>query len=135
MDPFAVIIFGGIGLLLAALLLLGRFYPGTGADQVDWRPTRSVELEVELELHDVEQMLEAQNVRRRARGQSELTEETIQQRVEADQREAGEWRDAYLAGADVQQMLEATNVRRRRRGLPELSEAQLQAELGQAPSD
>ena len=37
-DPFAAIMLGGVALLLVALLLLGRFYPGSGAQQLDWRP-------------------------------------------------------------------------------------------------
>ena len=57
---FAFIVGGGI------LFALGRWYPGSGAEQVDWKPTRSPELEAELELDDVDQMLEAQNARRRA---------------------------------------------------------------------
>ena len=73
MDPFAAIMLGGVALVLV-LLLLGRFHPGSGAEQLDWRPTRSVELEVQNEIDDLEQMREAVNRRRRARGQAELTE-------------------------------------------------------------
>ena len=80
---FALVVAGGI------FYALGRWYPGSGAEQVDWRPTRSPELEAELELDDVDQMLEAQNSRRRATGRPELTEEDIQERVAEDQR----WRD------------------------------------------
>jgi ribosome-binding protein aMBF1 (putative translation factor) len=69
-----------IGLLLA----LGRWYPGSGAEQVDWRPTRSPEVEAELELDDVDQMLEAQNARRRASGRPERTEEDISMQVQED---------------------------------------------------
>jgi hypothetical protein len=71
MDPqsgFVIFIFGGVALLIVSILLLGRFYPGSGADQLRWRPTRSPETEVELELDDVDQMLEAQNEIRRRRG-------------------------------------------------------------------
>ena len=86
MDPFAAIMLGGVLLLLVALLLLGRFYPGSGAEQLDWRPTRSVELEVQNEIDDLEQMVEAVNARRRARGQAELTDEALQERVAEDVR-------------------------------------------------
>ena len=75
MDPFAAIMLGGVVLLLVALLLLGRFYPGSGAEQLDWRPTRSPEVEVQNEIDDKDQMREAINRRRRARGEAELTEE------------------------------------------------------------
>jgi hypothetical protein len=86
-DPFAAIMLGGVALLLVALLLLGRFYPGSGAQQLDWRPTRSPELEVQNEIDDVDQMREAVNRRRRARGEAELTEEDLRARVAADQAE------------------------------------------------
>ena len=73
----------------AILLALGRWYPGSGAEQVDWRPTRSPEVEAELELDDVDQMLEAQNARRRASGRPERTEEDVRAQVAEDER----WRE------------------------------------------
>ena len=87
MDPFAAIMFGGVAALLVALLLLGRFYPGSGAKQLDWRPTRSPEVEVQNEIDDLDQMREAVNRRRRARGEAELTEDDIRARVAEDQAE------------------------------------------------
>ncbi|MGI8922408.1 MAG: hypothetical protein ACR2HD_12225 [Solirubrobacteraceae bacterium] len=129
MDPFAVIILGGIGVVVVALVLLGRFYPGSGADQLDWRPARSPEVEFELELRDVQQMIDAQNVRRRARGEAELTETQIHERIEADRFAASARRDAYVAESDLEEMLAATNTRRRRRGLPDLTVAQLEDEI------
>jgi hypothetical protein len=86
-DPFAAIMLGGVLLLLVALLLLGRFYPGSGAQQLDWRPTRSPELEVQNEIDDMDQMREAVNRRRRARGEAELTEEHLRERVAEDHAE------------------------------------------------
>jgi hypothetical protein len=83
-DPFALIMLGIVGGLLVVLLLLGRFYPGSGAQQLDWRPTRSVEVEVQNEIDDFDQMREAVNRRRRARGQPELTEEELHERVAED---------------------------------------------------
>jgi hypothetical protein len=87
-DPFALIMLGGVAALVIVLLLLGRFYPGSGAQQLDWRPTRSVEVEVQNESDDVDQMREAVNRRRRARGEAELTEDDIRARVADDQAEA-----------------------------------------------
>lgn len=63
-----------IGFIVLCLVLLARAYPGSGADLVDWKPTRSHELEAQLEVDDVQQMLEAQNEYRRRRGARELTE-------------------------------------------------------------
>jgi hypothetical protein len=76
-DPFAVIMLGGVAALVIALLLLGRFYPGSGADQLDWRPTRSADLEVANEIDDLHQMREAVNRKRRARGKPDLTDEDL----------------------------------------------------------
>jgi hypothetical protein len=83
-DPFALIMLAIVGGLLVAFLLLGRFYPGSGAKQLDWRPTRSPEVELQNEIDDEEQMFEAINARRRARGEEELTEETVRARVAED---------------------------------------------------
>ena len=86
MDPFALIMLGGVAALVVVLLLLGRFYPGSGAEQLDWRPTRSPELEIQNEIDDLDQMREAVNRRRRARGQAELTDEELQERLAEDAR-------------------------------------------------
>lgn len=81
-DGFALFIFGGLALLIVSILLLGRFYPGSGADQLRWRPTRSPETEIELELDDVDQMLAAQNEMRRRRGAPERTLQDIEREVQ-----------------------------------------------------
>jgi hypothetical protein len=84
-DAFPLIVLGGIGIVVLVLVLVGRFYPGTGADILDWRPTRSYETEIELELQDVEQMIEAQNRYRRQRGEAEITEDEVRESVIRDQ--------------------------------------------------
>ncbi len=81
MDAFPLIVLGGIGIVVAVLVLIARFYPGSGADLLDWQPTRSYETELELEAQDVEQMIEAQNRYRRKRGEPEITEDEIRQNV------------------------------------------------------
>jgi hypothetical protein len=126
---FGLIVAVGMGVLLVALLLIGRFYPGTGADVLDWKPTRSIETEVELELDDIEQMLEAQNERRRRRGEPERTEEDIRAQVAEDQKEVQRLRDEYLEQQDLDQMLAATNERRVARGEPALTADELRAQL------
>jgi hypothetical protein len=88
-DEFAVFVLFGFIVAIGILLALGRWYPGSGAEQVDWRPTRSPEVEIELELDDVDQMLEAQNARRRASGRPERTEEDVRIQVAEDER----WRE------------------------------------------
>src|SRR3954463_8373508 len=86
MDEFGVFVFGAI--LVAGLIFwaIGKYYPGSGAEQVDWRPTRSPELEAELELEDIDQMIEAQNERRRASGRPEISEDQVRADVEEDER-------------------------------------------------
>jgi hypothetical protein len=84
-DAFPLIVLGGIGIVVLVLVLVGRFYPGTGADILDWRPTRSYETEIELELQDVEQMIEAQNRYRRQRGEAEITEDEVRDSVIREQ--------------------------------------------------
>jgi hypothetical protein len=74
-------------LLLGIFLAIGKWYPGSGADVLDWKPTRSYEDEVELEVQDVDQMLEAQNERRRASGRPEISEEDMRAQVDADRRD------------------------------------------------
>jgi hypothetical protein len=85
MDDYGVFAFGALVVALLAFLAIGKWYPGSGAEQVGWRPTRSPELEAELELEDLDQMIEAQNVRRRASGRAEITEESVRARVEEDE--------------------------------------------------
>jgi hypothetical protein len=71
---FVLLTLAMVGFIVLCLVLLARAYPGSGADLVDWRPTRSHEVEAQLEVDDVQQMLDAQNEYRRRRGASELTE-------------------------------------------------------------
>ena len=89
MDEFAAFVVFGSLVVVGIFLALGRWYPGSGAEQVDWRPTRSPEVEAELEIDDVDQMIEAQNRRRRATGRREITEADVRAQVAADR----EWRD------------------------------------------
>ncbi|HEY6759550.1 MAG TPA: hypothetical protein VI318_08675 [Baekduia sp.] len=129
MDPFAVIMLGIIGGLLAALVLLGLFHPRTGAETLEWRPTRSAELEIQNEIDDLDQMLEAANARRRRRGEPELTEEAMRARVGADLAETIKRREDHLAELEVVQMLDAKNARRRAKGLPEITVEEYRARI------
>src|SRR3954451_12415605 len=87
MDGFALVAVGGLLFLFLVFLAIGKWYPGTGAEQLDWKPTRSVETEIELELDDIDQMLEAQNERRRRRGLPDRTEDDVRAEVAAEERE------------------------------------------------
>jgi hypothetical protein len=70
---FILLTLGMVGFIVLLLVLLARAYPGSGADLVDWRPTRSYEDEARLESEDIQQMIEAQNEMRRRRGERDLT--------------------------------------------------------------
>ena len=75
MDPFLAIVLGSIALVLGAFIVLGILNtPGTGSEQLGWKATREHDrTQAVREAEDLEQMLEAANRRRRARGEAELT--------------------------------------------------------------
>jgi hypothetical protein len=77
---------GLVAFMVGVLLLVGHFYPGSAAEIVDWKPTRSPEVEAQNEIDDVRQMLEAQNEMRRRRGAPELTEAELHAKVAEDER-------------------------------------------------
>ena len=71
-----LIILGTLGILafmIAVLVIVGHYYPGSSASLVDWTPTRSPEVE-------------AQNEIRRRRGVPEMTEEELHASVAEDER-------------------------------------------------
>jgi hypothetical protein len=70
---FILLSLGLVGFIVLVLVLIARAYPGSGADLVDWRPTRSYEDEARLESEDIQQMIAAQNEMRRRRGKPDLT--------------------------------------------------------------
>ncbi|HZV75121.1 MAG TPA: hypothetical protein VFF79_15505 [Conexibacter sp.] len=75
MDAFLAIVLGSIALALGAFIVLGILTtPGTGSEQLGWRTTHEHDrTQAVRDAEDLEQMLEAANVRRRARGEVELT--------------------------------------------------------------
>jgi hypothetical protein len=82
---FILLTLGVVALIVGLLVLLARAYPGSGADLVDWKPTRSYEDEARLESEDVEQMIEAQNAMRRRRGKPDLTRSDASRMAREDQ--------------------------------------------------
>jgi hypothetical protein len=91
---------GMLAFIVVVLVLLARGYPGSGADLVDWKPTRSPETEVQLELDDVQQMIEAQNVMRRRRGAPDLTEGDAQRMAMEDEAVRERARGSRRGGPD-----------------------------------
>ena len=82
MELLAVMV--ALALLLLVFLAIGKWYPGSGADVLDWQPTRSYEDEIRLEIEDIDEMLEASNERRRRTGRPELTEDQVRLEVEQE---------------------------------------------------
>jgi hypothetical protein len=82
---FILLTLGLVGFIVLVLVLLARAYPGSGADLVDWRPTRSYEDEARLESEDIQQMIEAQNDMRRRRGKPELTRSDASRMAQEDE--------------------------------------------------
>jgi hypothetical protein len=82
---FMLVTLGMLAVIVLLLVLLARAYPGSGADLVDWRPTRSHEVEAQLELDDVQQMIDAQNEYRRRRGAAEITEQDAERMAREDE--------------------------------------------------
>lgn len=83
---FALVSLGMVAFIALILVLLARSYPGSGADLVDWKPTRDYETEFKLEGDDIAQMIAAQNAYRRRRGAPELTELDAERMAREDQR-------------------------------------------------
>ncbi len=108
-----ILVTGGmVAFIILVLVLLGRSYPGSGADLLDWKPTRDYETELQLEQDDISQMLAAQNEYRRKRGAAELTE------------------------LDAERMAQEDNqVRKGSRGLDQQSLSELEEELRDRDGD
>ncbi len=132
-DVFVWIMVGVFVGLLAFIILLGIFYPGTGAEQLGWKPTRSRGVEAQNEIDDLDQMLEAANARRRKRGDAELTEDTMFARVQEDRMMREQLRESHLRDAELEELLAARNEKRRARGLEEMTLEELRASLDVPP--
>lgn len=130
-----MVIFCGIAAVILAVWLIGRFYPGSGLEQLGMKTAREIaETREALEAEDLEQMLAAHNARRRARGEPEVSGSDVELQVAQDMREVARRREAYMADRELDQLLEATNARRRARGLPDRTREEVQQQFGSGPS-
>jgi hypothetical protein len=133
-DPFAVVILCSLAALVLFVVLIGRFYPGSGLEQLGMRSAREItETREALDAEDLEQMLAARNRRRRARGEPEMTQADVEMQVMQDLADQRRRQEEYLADRELDELLEATNARRRARGLPERTKAQAREEFGGDP--
>ncbi len=147
MDPFVVILLFGVAAFLFVIWLLGRYYPGSGLEQVGLRSGREImETRERLEAEDLSQMVAARNARRRARGEREVSGDEVELQIAHELGEQAHRRELYAAErrerdveskphgaadaqAELEQLLDATNARRRARGLPERSAAEAREEF------
>jgi hypothetical protein len=79
-DAFTVVFGGLLAFFVITVLLLGVFSKRSARDYLDWKPTRSPEVDARNEIDDVEQMIAAQNELRRRRGAPDITVDEIQER-------------------------------------------------------
>jgi hypothetical protein len=70
-------------------------------DLLDWKPTRSPEVEAQNEIDDVQQMIDAQNALRRRRGAKEITEEDVHRQVREDQAVRARGRGPFAEGGGL----------------------------------
>lgn len=83
---FILLTLGLMAVLFVIMLVLARAFEGHSvADLLDWKPTRSYEVEAQLEVDDVQQMVDAQNELRRKRGAKEITEEDAARMAREDE--------------------------------------------------
>jgi hypothetical protein len=84
-DPFTLVVVGGLAVLVLVFWLLGRYYPGSGLEQLGLKSAREiVERREALEADDLDQMLSAHNARKRSRGEAEVSAEELEARVIAE---------------------------------------------------
>ena len=86
-------VLGTVALLLAMVFIIvfvAHVSQRRDVELVDWKPTRSPEIEAQNEIDDVRQMVEAQNEMRRRRGAPELDENRLRADVEVEEIERGD---------------------------------------------
>jgi hypothetical protein len=99
---FIALTLGLLVLLFLILVALARAFERTSvADIIDWKPTRSPEVEAQNEIDDVRQMIEAQNEYRRKRGAPEITEEDVERQAREDQAVRARGRGPFAPGDGV----------------------------------
>jgi hypothetical protein len=92
---FVLATIGMLAFLIGVLVVVGHYFPASSADLVDWKPTRSPQVEAENEIDDVQQMLEAQNEMRRRRGVPERSERELREEVAAEELESLSRQDPF----------------------------------------
>jgi len=90
-----------LGLLCLLALITARLFSDYPVSELlDWKPTRSPEVEARNEVDDVSQMIEAQNEYRRRRGAEEITEADVERQVREDEAARARGRGPFARGGD-----------------------------------
>ena len=97
MNIFTVIVIAGFAGMIIFILLLGLYHPKSGAEILDWKPTRSAELEVQNDIDDLDQMIAAQNELRARHGKPPRSEEDVEEEVRRHKAEMDEYSQRYWA--------------------------------------
>jgi hypothetical protein len=138
MDPFALVLIAALVAFVLWVVVLGRYAPGSGLDQLGLRTGNEIsEHRASLEADDLAQMIEARNARRRARGETEVSADDLEMQIMADinaqrrrdQEQAKARQSQTEVDHELDELLEATNARRRARGLPERTREEAKREF------
>jgi hypothetical protein len=98
---FIALTLGLLVLLFVIMVVLARTFQGHSvADLLDWKPTRSPDVEAQNEVDDVQQMIDAQNALRRKRGAKEITEADVERQAREDQAIRARGRGPFAQGDD-----------------------------------
>jgi hypothetical protein len=109
-----VVLLGILVVLAVVTARIFRDYPAS--ELLDWKPTRSPELEAQNEVDDVRQMIEAQNEYRRRRGASEITESDVERQAREDEAVRARGRGPFAQGGGVEDDIDSPDRPRRGRG-------------------
>jgi hypothetical protein len=94
-DIFTLIVSVGMVALIVAILLLGLYHPKSGAEILDWKATRSPEVEYQNEIDDFDQMIAAQNELRARHGKAPRSQSDVEEEVRRHKAELAEYSERY----------------------------------------
>ena len=98
-----LITLGLVAILIVLVVVTARLFKDYPASELlDWKPTRSPELEAQNEVDDVRQMLDAQNEYRRRRGAEELTEVDVERQAREDEAVRARGRGPFTDGSRME---------------------------------
>jgi hypothetical protein len=99
---FIALTLGLLVLLFLIMVALARAFEGNSVSEfLDWKPTRSPDVEAQNEIDDVQQMIDAQNALRRKRGAEEITEDDVRRQAREDQALRARGRGPFAQGGGL----------------------------------